>query len=522
MAKKYKPVVLAVLDGFGVSQSPESTWRHANMPAFRELEKFYPFTTLQASGIAVGLPWGEEGNSEVGHLTIGAGKTLFHHLPRIITSIQNGSFFKNQVFLDAAKFIKEGNGKLHLMGLLSSGSVHAYIDHLYALLEFAKREDVNSVYLHLFTDGKDAPTKEAAEFLKQLEERLAARYPFAKIATISGRFFAMDRDDHWDRIEKVYKCLTGGECGSLKSPSEYVRQSYGENITDEHIEPAKIEGGEGRIEAGDAVIFYNFREDSVRELASAFVSNSFSGFSREKINNLFFVTMTEYEKRFPAEVAFPPLDISSPLAKIVSESGLKQLHIAETEKYAHVTYFFNGGTEKPFPGEERMLIASPKVGHFDETPEMSAAKITDIILENAQKYDFILINFANGDMVGHTGNFNATIKAIETLDFAVGRLVSRILEVGGAIIVTADHGNAEEKVFASGERRTKPTSNPVPFFVVAQDLKSSSPKPDAEITARYGKVLGVLSDIAPTILSLMDLRKPAEMTGVDLLKKIKE
>jgi len=528
MAKKYKPVVLAVLDGFGVSQSPESTWKHADMPTFRELEKFYPFTTLQASGIAVGLPWGEEGNSEVGHLTIGAGKTLFHHLPRIITSIQNGSFFKNQAFLDAAKFIKEGNGKLHLMGLLSSGSVHAYIDHLYALLEFAKRENINSVYLHLFTDGKDAPIKEAAEFLKQLEQRLAAQYPFAKIATISGRFFAMDRDDQWDRIEKMYKCLVGGECGSFASPSEYVKQSYGENITDEHIEPACRQTGrpnepkESRIEAGDAVIFYNFREDSVRELTSAFVSNSFSGFPREKLNNLFFVTMTEYEKSLPAEVAFPPLDINLPLAKVMEEAGLKQLHIAETEKYAHVTYFFNGGTEKPFAGEERMLITSPKVAHFDEAPEMSAAKITDAILENIEKYDFILVNFANGDMVGHTGNFNATVKAIETLDFAIGRLVSRTLEAGGAIIITADHGNAEEKVYASGDKRTKHTANPVPFFVVAQDLKSSRPKPDAEIAERYGKVLGVLSDIAPTILSLMDLRKPAEMTGVDLLKKIKE
>ncbi len=521
MVKKYKPVVLAVLDGFGVSQLPESTWKHADMPTFKELEKFYPFTTLQASGIAVGLPWGEEGNSEVGHLTIGAGKTLFHHLPRIITSIQNGSFFKNQAFLDAANFIKEGKGKLHLMGLFSSGSVHAYIDHLYALLEFAKLEGINSVYLHLFTDGKDTQTEEAAEFLKQLEQRLDTEYQFAKIATISGRFFAMDRDDHWDRIEKMYKCLVGGECGSFASPSEYVRKSYEKNITDERIEPAKIESGEGRIEAGDAVIFYNFREDSVRELASALVSNGFTGFPREKLNNLFFVTMTEYEKRLPVEAAFPPLDINWPLAKVVGEAGLKQLHIAETEKYAHVTYFFNGGTEKPFAGEERMLIASPKVGHFDEAPEMSAAKITDAILENVQKYDFILVNFANGDMVGHTGNFNATIKAIEALDFSLGLVVAKVLEIGGAIIITADHGNAEEKVYASGEKRTKHTSNPVPFFVVSRDLKSPSPKPEEEIAARYGKVLGVLSDIAPTTLSLMDLRKPAEMTGVDLLPKIK-
>ena len=530
MVKKYKPVILVVLDGFGVNVgNPESTWKHAKMPTFRELEKFFPFTTLQASGIAVGLPWGEEGNSEVGHLTLGAGKPLYHHLPRIITSIHNGSFFQNRAFLDAADFVKKGNGKMHLMGLFSSGSVHAYIDHLYALLDFCNGQKVNQVYLHLFTDGKDAPTKEAGLFLKQLDERLAAKYPFAKIATVAGRYFALDRDENWDRIEKFYKCLTLGEGEIFKNAPDYVEASYGKNITDELIPPASLGSKEGRIEAGDAVIFYNYREDSERELTSAFVLNNFSGFSREKINNLFFVTMTEYDKRFPAEVAFPPMDISWPLARIISEAGLKQLHIAETEKYAHVTYFFNGGREIPYPGEERILIPSPKTARFDQTPEMSAAKITDTVLENWDKYDFILVNFSNGDMVGHTGNFDATVKAVEALDFSIGKIILKILEAGpprlgeagGATIITADHGNAEDKVYsASGEKRTKHTANPVPFFVASADLKSQKPRPDNEIFSRYMEVKGVLADIAPTVLSLMALQQPSDMSGVNLLPKI--
>ncbi|OGF49144.1 phosphoglycerate mutase (2,3-diphosphoglycerate-independent) [Candidatus Giovannonibacteria bacterium RIFCSPLOWO2_12_FULL_44_25] len=526
MAKKYKPVVLAVLDGFGVNISnPESTWKYAKMPTFRELEKLYPFTTLQASGISVGLPWGEEGNSEVGHLTIGAGKPLYHHLPRIITSIHNGSFFQNQAFLDAVNFVKRGNdetGKLHLMGLFSSGSVHAYPDHLYALLDFCSRQKLERVYLHLFTDGKDAPTKEAAAFVRQLEERIGVRYPFAKIATLSGRNFAMDRDENWDRIEKVYKCLTAGDCLKFKDAAEYAESSYAEEITDELIPPAASDKKDGRIEAGDAVIFYNYREDSVRELTSAFVSDDFSGFPREKINNLFFVTMTEYDKRFPVTVAFPPLDVSWPVTRVISEAGLLQLHIAETEKYAHITYFFNGGKETPYSGEERILVPSPRSAHFDQTPEMSAAKITDTILENILKYDFVLVNFANGDMVGHTGNFEATVKAIETVDFSIGRLASKILEVGGALIITADHGNAEEKAYsASGEKRTKHTANPVPLFVIAEDLKNKKPRPDVEIFSRYTETKGVLTDVAPTLLGIMGLKKPADMTGVDLLPKIR-
>lgn len=492
------------------------------MPTFHELEKFFPFTTLQASGTATGLPWGEEGNSEVGHLTIGAGRPIFHHLPRIIMSIHDKSFFSNQALLDAANFAKTNNGKFHIMGLASSGSVHAYVDHLYALLEFATEQKLEKVYLHLFTDGRDAPTKEGAKFITQLEERLKSQYPATKIASIMGRDFAMDRDGHWDRIEKTYKCLTDKSGNEFASASAYIEASYEKGITDEFIEPATLPGNEGKISDGDAVVFYNFREDSVRELTSVFVSDDFSSFPREKLKNIFFVTMTEYDSKFPAHVAFPPLDIPWPLARVISEAGLTQLHVAETDKYAHVTYFFNGGKETPFKGEDRILVPSPHIAHFDETPEMSIEGICEEILKAIPKYDFILANFANGDMVGHTGNLDATIKAIESIDKTIAKIYPEILKAGGAMIITADHGNAEEKIYTrSGEKRTKHSSNPVPMYMLAADLKSKEPKSDNEIKTRYAETKGVISDVAPTVLALMGLSKKDEMVGIDLLPKTK-
>ncbi|MDO8523469.1 MAG: 2,3-bisphosphoglycerate-independent phosphoglycerate mutase [bacterium] len=521
MAKNYKPVVLLILDGFGVSQSTESTWTFAQMPTFRELEKYYPFTTLQASGTATGLPWGEEGNSEVGHLTIGAGRPIFHHLPRIIMSIHDHSFFQNQALLDAANFARTNNGKFHIMGLASSGSVHAYIDHLYALLTFATEQKLNKIYLHLFTDGRDAPTKEAAKFVLQLEERLTSLYPMAKIASIIGRDFAMDRDGHWDRIEKTYKSLTDKSESEFSSASSYIEASYKNGITDEFINPATLQGNEGKVEDGDAMIFYNFREDSVRELTSAFISDDFSSFPREKLKNLFFVTMTEYDSKFPAHVAFPPLDIPWPLARVISEAGLTQLHIAETDKYAHVTYFFNGGKEAPFRGESRVLVPSPQNVHFDEVPEMAIEAIANEILKALPQYDFILVNFANGDMVGHTGNLEATVKAIEIMDKTIAKIYPEVFKAGGAMIITADHGNAEEKVYAhSGEKRTKHTANPVPMYVLAPDLKNAEPKTEEEIRLRYADTKGVISDVAPTVLALMGLPKKGEMVGINLLPKI--
>ena len=512
MAKRYKPVVLCVLDGVGVNpKNPESTWKYATTPTFKNLEKFFPFTTLQASGLAVGLPWGEEGNSEVGHLTMGAGKVLLHHLPRIISSIRDNSFFKNPAFLDASNFAKQNNGALHLAGLFSSGSVHAYAEHLYALLDFCKNESLDKVYLHLFTDGRDSQKDEGAPYFKKLEENLKKNYPFAKIASVIGRDFAMDRDNNWDKIEKARQCILEGSETQFDSAVSYIENSYRLGKTDEFIEPASLRGGGGRVKSGDSVIFYNFREDSMREIVSVIV----------KTNNLFLATMTEYEKSFPVKVAFPSATAFWPVSRILSEKGLRQLKIAETEKYAHVTYFFNGGKEEPFVGEDRILVDSPKFKIFDEVPEMSAGKITDSVLAGLQKYNFILVNFANGDMVGHTGNFKATIKALEFLDFCVGRLASSVLDIGGAIIITADHGNAEEKIYSrSGELRTKHNLNPVPFFVVAEDLKLKTPRTEEEIRKKYEEVKGVLTDVAPTVLELLGLGKHPDMTGINLLKKI--
>src|SRR3989344_5880515 len=351
MAKQYKPVVLVVMDGVGVNiKNPESTWKYTSNPTLKNLEKFFPFTTLQASGIAVGLPWGHEGNSEVGHLTIGAGKTLLHHLPRIISSVKDETFFKNPVFLD----------------------------------------------------GRDSSQNEGADYFKKLEDKLNIDFSFAKIVSVVGRDFAMDRNKNWKKVESAVRCFLDGAGHKFEFASRYIQDSYTEGKTDEFIEPGFIFSGEGQIKAGDSVIFYNFREDSMRELVSLMT----------KKDDVFFATMTEYEKSFKAKVAFPPVDGVSSLSRIISENSMSQLKIAESEKYAHVTYFFNGGVEEPFLKEERILIDSPKKS-FEDVPEMSAEKITDTVLENIKKYDFILVNFANGDMVGHTGNFNATIKALE-------------------------------------------------------------------------------------------------------------
>ena len=523
----YKPVALLILDGYGVNTKiPESTWRYAKRPNFEQLEKFYPFTTLQASGAAVGLPWGEEGNSEVGHLTIGAGRVIYTHLPRIIMSIRDGSFFENMAFLKAVEHVRKNNSSLHLVGLFSSGSVHAYVDHVYAMLEFARKNELRELYLHLFTDGRDAPPREAAKFLKLFEARLAQEYPWAKIASVIGRRFAMDRDSQWGLIEKTYNLLVSGSGEPYEDASLFVEKNYQAGLFDEFVEPGFLaENGKpvGRISAGDAVIFFNYREDSARELAESFVRDGFDKFPREKTGNLYLATMTQYDESLPAEVAFPPLAVENPLAKIISESGLKQLRVAETEKYAHVTYFFNGGKEKAFVGEERALVPSIATAHFDEHPEMSAEAIAEKVLESAAKYDFVLVNFANADMVGHTGNFDSTVKAIETLDEAVGKIIPRILELGGAVVVTGDHGNAEEKYYrVSAEKRTKHTANPVPFFAVAKNFELKEARSDEEVLKKYGEVSGTLTDVAPTVLELLGLAKPAEMTGISLVKKLSE
>jgi 2,3-bisphosphoglycerate-independent phosphoglycerate mutase len=521
----FKPVVLTVLDGFGVNTLPgESPLQVAKKPTLDDFCANYPMTTLQASGLAVGLPWGEEGNSEVGHLTMGAGRVLYHHLPRIIVSIQDGTFFENQAFLDAAAHIRENKGTFHIVGLFSTGSVHAYVDHMYALLEFAKRENIERVAIHIFGDGRDSPARELKTFLPQLEERLQSGYPNAFIASIIGRHFSMDREERWSLTAQTYDCLIGKQGATFDNPKRYIDASYSAGVTDEFLVPAWCidEKGEarGRIKDGDAVVFFNFREDSERQLTHAFLELNFDKFDRTYISNLFFVSMTEYEKGLPAHVAFPPLDVEWPLSRVISYAGRKQLHIAETEKYAHVTYFFNGGKEKPFPGEERKLVPSFRVS-FDQKPDMSALEITDAILPELGNYDFVLINYANADMVGHTGNFEATVKAIEVIDTCLAKIRDKVFELGGVLVVTADHGNAEEKRYRiTGEPRTKHSSNPVPFYLIAKEFRRAQPRTQQEIDERLAQAEGVLSDVGPTILDLMGLAVPSEMTGIDLLSRL--
>ncbi len=517
---KYKPVVLVVLDGFGIdTMAVHSPWQLALHPVFSEIERFWPFTTIQASGVAVGLPWGEEGNSEVGHLTMGSGRIIYNHLPRIISAIQDGSFFQNEALLKAINQVKEKKSKLHLVGLFSSGSVHAYEEHVFALLELARRNGVQNVYLHIFTDGRDAPIHEAAKFVKDTAKEVTSQHSMAKITSIIGRHYAMDRDGNWDFIEKTYRLLTEGFGNIFKDASSYISEQYKKGVNDELIDPATTK--EALIQNGDAVIFWNFREDSARELTQSFIDKDFDKFKRAYLTDLVFVTMTEYDKRFVIPAAFPPLDVKWPLAAVIAQAGLKQLHLAETEKYAHVTYFFNGGVETPFNNEERILIASHANLRFDETPEMAAEKVTDAILDNLFKYDFILANFANADMVGHTGDLSACVKAIEALDRAVGKIIPKIVESDGILIITSDHGNIEEKLYKlTGEKRTKHSANPVPFYLISKDLMRKKSRTDEEIKIAYQRASGTLMDVAPTVLELLGISKPEEMTGRSLLSKL--
>jgi len=521
---QYKPVVLVILDGLGIAPDKfGSPWENAKHPIFSEMEKFYPFTTLQASGLAVGLPWGEPGNSEVGHLTIGAGRIIYNYLPRISTAINDGTFFQNEAFLGAIKHVKNNNSSFHLMGVFSTGTVHAYFEHLYALLELAKQKEIKNVYLHLFTDGKDAYKKEGADFFKKLEEGLKKDYPQARIASVIGRNFSMDREGNWERTERAYNLLANGQGNEFESPSSYIKNQYQKEVFDDSVEPAlnKTEKEVSRIKDNDAVIFFNFREDSPRQLTQAFIDENFNRFPRKKIGNLFFVTMTEYDKNFSCPAAFMSAGVEMPLAKIISEAGLTQLHIAETEKYAHITYFINGGRETPFEKEERILVPSLNVSSYDQAPEMSAQKITEAIIANLSKYNFIAVNFANADIVGHTGNLEVTAKAIEILDECIGKILSKVLELNGALVITADHGNAEEKIYRlTGAKKTKHTTNPVPFFLISNDVKRKKPLEEEEIEKENKQVKGTLTDVAPTILELLGVQKPALMTGTSLLDKL--
>jgi 2,3-bisphosphoglycerate-independent phosphoglycerate mutase len=522
----HKPVYLIILDGSGENPILEgNAIAQAQTPTIDKLTRFYPQTLLQASGISVGLPWGEMGNSEVGHLTLGAGRVIYQSLPRITLAIQDGSFFKNEGLLAAVENAKKNNSALHIMGLASYGNVHSSLDHLYALLELAKNSELEKIYLHIFTDGRDAPPQSAIKVVKDIEERLK-NFPSARIASIIGRYFAMDRNDNWDRTEKAYNMLTQGMGQKEKSAEAAIQHVYDSNITDEFIEPIVIEDESGNvfpIKEKDSLIFFNFREDRARQLTKAFSLPTFSKFARKiYLPDIEFVAMTMYEENLPVDVAFGPIEIRKCLGEVLSQNNIPQLRIAETEKYAHVTYFFNGGREEPFPGEDRILVPSQSVSTYDKAPEMSAYQITEKILDDLGqgKHAFTLINFANADMVGHTGKLKPTIEAIEAVDECLGKLIPNILKIDGQIFITADHGNAEEVINPRTEEiDTEHSTFPVPFWYISPGKEKQ--KSESDIIKVKNSVGGLLSDVAPTILAAMNIPVPSEMTGQNLLEVLK-
>ncbi len=524
-----KPVVLIVLDGWGITQPYSgNAISQADTPVMNQLIAQYPSITLQASGEAVGLPWGEMGNSEVGHINLGLGRILYQDLPRINKAISDNVFYKNRALLKAIEHVKKNKSQLHLLGLVSNGCVHSSIDHLYALIVLAKEQGLNKVYIHAILDGRDTTYNSGLNFIAEVERSIAG-YGIGEIATISGRFYAMDRDNHWDRIAKAYLAIVKGAGNKAESSRKAIEESYKKKIYDEEFTPAVIyHDGQPRLKEGlvssdDAIIFFNYRADRARQITKAFVLPSFEKFDRPKyLRNLLFVAFTEYEKDLPIEVAFLPESIKNTLGETISKAGLKQLRIAETEKYAHVTYFFNGGAEEKSMGETNELVSSPPVASYDLKPEMSAYEITEKLIKamKGDEYDFILVNFANADMVGHTGNLKATIKAIETIDKCLGRVTKEALAKDGCIIITADHGNAES-VFnmQTGTIDKEHSTNPVPFILVGRQFEGRSigvkdaPGGDLSLTQPQG----ILSDVAPTILKIMGLPQPREMTGRSLI-----
>lgn len=514
MEKKVRrPVALVILDGWGVSESCEANAVCiARTPRLDALLRDYPDTRLGASGLDVGLPAGQMGNSEVGHQNIGAGRVIYQDLTRISKSIVEGDFFRNPVLRDAMSKVRGTGGKLHLLGLLSDGGVHSHDTHLYALVELAKKELVGSVCIHPFMDGRDTPPRSGVDYLARLEENLR-KIGVGEVATVTGRYYAMDRDNRWERVEKAYRALTAGEGVPASSSAEAIRGAYEAGESDEFVQPRVIvrDGRPvGTIDDGDVVIFFNYRTDRAREITRTFTDDAFQGFVREKSPKLAsYVCMTEYDETFGLPAAFPPETYPNLLGEIVARAGLKQLRIAETEKYAHVTFFFNGGNEVPLPGEDRVLVPSPKeVATYDQKPAMSAPEVTDEVVRRVRsgQYDLLVLNYANPDMVGHTGILEAAVAAMETVDTCVGRVVDAVLEAGGTLLITADHGNCEQMIDENGGIQTAHSSNPVPLILVDPDRRGT--------TLRSG----ILADLAPTILALMGLEKPAEMTGRCLIE----
>lgn len=500
------PTTLIIMDGFALGEEiPGNAVLAAATPQLDYLFSQYPFCQLEASGLDVGLPDGQMGNSEVGHTNIGAGRVVFQDLPKISHAIEDGTFFENSAYLEAIQACKETGSALHLMGLLSDGGVHSHITHLYALLELAKRHGLEQLYIHVFLDGRDVSPTSGRDYVRQLQEKIQA-LGIGQIADVMGRYYAMDRDSRWNRLQRAYDAMVNGTGHFFDDPLEAIQSSYDEGITDEFMEPV-ICTREGRLNAGDGVIFYNFRPDRARELTRALVDPDFDKLKRKRgFLPLHFVCTTEYDATMPnVSVAFPHEKLKNIFGEYLSKLGLTQLRIAETEKYAHVTFFFNGGVETVFPGEDRVLIPSPKVATYDMKPDMSANEVAAACVERIESgnYDVIILNFANCDMVGHTGVYEAARLAVETVDRCVGQVVEATSKMGGITLITADHGNSEQMFQDDGvSPMTAHTTNPVPFCIVGASVQLRD---------------GILADIAPTMLDLMGLEKPAEMNGKTLI-----
>lgn len=521
-----RPLVLIVMDGYGISPIKDNNpIALAKKPILDDLILHYPNGVLDASGVAVGLPWGEVGNSEVGHLNLGAGLVHYQNLPRINMSIDNGSFFKNEALLKATEHVKKNKSTLHLLGIASDGGVHGHIEHLKALLKLAKEQKLKSVFVHAITDGRDSAPQAALNELKGLVNTMK-KLKTGEIATLCGRFFAMDRNNTWNRTKKSYDLFTAGIGEKSRDPFDALKKAYTAKSDDELLDPVVLTDRKGNplatINDNDAVIFFNFRPDRARQIAKSFIEKKFDSFVREKIpNNLCFVTMTEYEAGMDVSgVAFPSENIEHPFGWLISQAGLKQLRIAETEKYAHVTYFFNGGSEAVYKGEDRILVQSPRVKTYDEKPEMSAPEVADKLVEQIKKkkYDFCLVNFANPDMVAHTGNFKAAIKAIETTDECIGKIIEAQKKVGGVTAITADHGNAEMVIdYVTKKPDKEHSTTVVPFIVVDEEKrKERTPEEVALLNVQFNPI-GILADVAPTLLEVMDLKPSPDMTGRSLL-----
>lgn len=508
-----RTIILAIVDGWGIGLHDGSNPIHLINPEhINTIKKSFPIGALQASGISVGLPWGEEGNSEVGHLSLGAGKVLYQYYPKISIAIQDKSFFENKALKQAFDHAKQNNSAVNILGLIGTGNVHSSFDHLVALLQFAEQEGIARVNLHLFADGVDSAPQSVQEML--------AKLPPQYLASLSGRFFAMDRDNHWDRTEKAYRVLVG-EGPQVENLEAYITSTYERGVSDEYIEPALVGAENKGIKDNDAIIFFDFRSDRIRQIASAFIQKGFNYFRTKPLQNLYIVTMARYNETFETPVAFEPDTVENPLAKILADNNKTQIRIAESEKYPHITYFFNGTKEKPYPGEFRLLIPSKRIGHLEEDPAMMATEITNRAIEAIQEgiYDFMLINYANSDMLAHTGNLSACKEAVKIIDAEIGKLMQAALAHDAVMIITSDHGNMERVVDPyTGVPETKHNPNPVPVYLIGKEFARQNS--DEKIQNSEKETIGILADVAPTILQLIGIRKPDEMTGESLLKTL--